>query len=167
MTTSISPVPNIISFITVDMLFLQGYCDFLTEEQLLKAVEVGQVRIIAECVCVACKCYVSCLIRHLVLIRWVGFGQKAVSEICRNLEDFAAKVGRRKNLSALSLPPVEIEGYIEVVSFSNSYTHVVTFLLMMIGNDDCFAPAESFWRSTGKRFANTEQESSRNSSMFG
>lgn len=30
--------------VTVQFGFVQGYCDFLTEEQLLEAVEVGHVR---------------------------------------------------------------------------------------------------------------------------
>ncbi|KAG0595170.1 hypothetical protein M758_UG145500 [Ceratodon purpureus] len=62
------------------VLMIEGYCDFLTEEELVHAVEVGH---------------------------------GAIKSICAGLQKLAEKVGRKKNVDAICLPPAIISDYIE------------------------------------------------------
>ncbi|KAJ7530318.1 hypothetical protein O6H91_15G089000 [Diphasiastrum complanatum] len=77
---SVSKLDMIVAGTTDAILMIEGYCEFLPEEELLQAIEIGQV---------------------------------AVSTICKELEIFAANIGKEKNLEAIQLPPQSLEEIID------------------------------------------------------
>ncbi len=57
------------------ILMIEGYCDFLTEDQIIQAIEMGH---------------------------------KSIKKICIALKDWGVKIGKEKDFTTVSLPPIEL-----------------------------------------------------------
>lgn len=72
MPTKLVSTSNLVKF---DVGWLQGYCTFLTEEQLLQAVEVGHVKFLSELLAPACRLVVDACFYH----RFARAGNKVLT----------------------------------------------------------------------------------------
>ncbi|KAI8562694.1 hypothetical protein RHMOL_Rhmol03G0054500 [Rhododendron molle] len=101
------------------ILMIEGYCNFLPEEKLLQAVEIGQV------VYLSCeKAYPSIL---QLAVDWGGgggklaqigreYGADVVRGICTEVESLVKRCGKPKMLDAIKLPPPELYRHVEEIA---------------------------------------------------
>ncbi|URE19726.1 3' exoribonuclease family, domain 2 [Musa troglodytarum] len=80
----------------IEIIRSDGYCNFLTEERLLEAVEIGQSSSID-----GAKNFSS---------------QVAIREICYEVESLVKKCGKQKLVEAIKLPPIELYRHVEDIS---------------------------------------------------
>ncbi|KAF7147861.1 hypothetical protein RHSIM_Rhsim03G0049500 [Rhododendron simsii] len=101
------------------ILMIEGYCNFLSEEKLLQAVEIGQV------VYLSCEeAYPS--IFQLAVDWGCGGGKLAqigreysadvVRGICTEVESLVKRCGKPKMLDAIKLPPPELYRHVEEIA---------------------------------------------------
>ncbi|KAE9465749.1 hypothetical protein C3L33_02352, partial [Rhododendron williamsianum] len=76
------------------ILMIEGYCNFLPEEKLLQAVEIGQM------------CYLLSFNNH----------QDVVRGICTEVESLVKRCGKPKMLDAIKLPPPELYRHVEEIA---------------------------------------------------
>ncbi|KAF5937983.1 hypothetical protein HYC85_025489 [Camellia sinensis] len=101
------------------ILMIEGYCNFLPEEKLLQAVEVGQVvylRYFDKCV-LGSSC--SCIFFPSILSYFdplFDFVPDAVRAICNEVDALVKSCGKPKMVDAIKLPPPELYRHVEEIA---------------------------------------------------
>nr|GMC81898.1 probable polyribonucleotide nucleotidyltransferase 1, chloroplastic [Ipomoea batatas] len=110
------------------ILMIEGYCDFLPEEKLLEAVQVGQLNTIWY----PLRFSLGMLLKILFILRFLSGTvsislesssdwncsfvlQDAVQAICKEVEALVKNCGKPKMLDAIKLPPPELYNLVEEI----------------------------------------------------